>query len=400
MIFSILLWLCVWGGMFTGLYNLEMPKFTASPFDVFQGLRALSPLLAFYLCLLWLVVERPRASFLRSPLGFLLGYGTVGIAASVFLTLKTVESLYWVGVFVAPILVVWLVLERVEAERNIEAVIAVNYAVFFIIGLYLFPESLAVFLGRKAFSAFYSLPFGLGDITKNGAGRFALVVVLVSLVRVFITRGRRRFPWLAALIPALFVLVMTQSRTALLGFGVAGILFVFLWGMDYRFLIGAPVAAFLLWTSGFKWRAQGSLDLLMSLSGRELTWRKGLAQVGRSPWLGWGFNADRLMLRAEHMHNSWIHAAIQTGVVGLLFFAGAFVSIWLWIFRSGLFRSARTLPPRRRALAMESVLIIGFLTARSFFESSGAFFGVDLLLLVPAMAYVVLAVRSEPTEAA
>jgi hypothetical protein len=37
---------------------------------------------------------------------------------------------------------------------------------------------------------------------------------------------------------------------------------------------------------------------------------------------------------------------------------------------------------------MQSVLILGFLTARSFFESTAAFYGVDLLLLVPAVAYI------------
>ncbi len=37
---------------------------------------------------------------------------------------------------------------------------------------------------------------------------------------------------------------------------------------------------------------------------------------------------------------------------------------------------------------MQSVLIIGFLTGRSFFESTAAFYGVDLLLLVPAIAFI------------
>jgi hypothetical protein len=37
---------------------------------------------------------------------------------------------------------------------------------------------------------------------------------------------------------------------------------------------------------------------------------------------------------------------------------------------------------------MQSVLILGFLTARSIFESTAAFYGVDLLLLVPAVAYL------------
>jgi hypothetical protein len=37
---------------------------------------------------------------------------------------------------------------------------------------------------------------------------------------------------------------------------------------------------------------------------------------------------------------------------------------------------------------MQAVLVLGFLTARSIFESTAAFYGVDLLLLVPAVAYI------------
>ena len=44
-----------------------------------------------------------------------------------------------------------------------------------------------------------------------------------------------------------------------------------------------------------------------------------------------------------------------------------------------------------QALVMESIMIVGYMTARSLFESTAAFYGVDLLLVVPAMAFIVLA---------
>jgi len=34
--------------------------------------------------------------------------------------------------------------------------------------------------------------------------------------------------------------------------------------------------------------------------------------------------------------------------------------------------------------------LLGFLTVRGFFESTAAFYGVDLLLFIPAMAYIYL----------
>mgnify|MGYP006863139408 CR=1 FL=1 len=44
--------------------------------------------------------------------------------------------------------------------------------------------------------------------------------------------------------------------------------------------------------------------------------------------------------------------------------------------------------PLLQRLLMQSVLILGFLTARSFFESTAAFYGVDLLLVVPAVCFI------------
>jgi len=47
-------------------------------------------------------------------------------------------------------------------------------------------------------------------------------------------------------------------------------------------------------------------------------------------------------------------------------------------------------------LMTESVALVGFMTARSFFESTAAFYGVDLLLLMPAMAYIQVWSRRNP----
>jgi hypothetical protein len=40
--------------------------------------------------------------------------------------------------------------------------------------------------------------------------------------------------------------------------------------------------------------------------------------------------------------------------------------------------------------------MVGFMTVRSFFESTAAFYGVDLLLLMPAMAYIQVWNRRNP----
>jgi O-antigen ligase len=165
-------------------------------------------------------------------------------------------------------------------------------------------------------------------------------------------------------------------------------LFVVIRGVDLRLLVAGPAAAYVIWVSGVTWRAKGAWSSLVFLTGRETTWRKGLARIGDSPVFGWGFHADRLLLDEEHMHNSYLHAGIQAGVIGALLFAAGIVILWAFLVKSGVLRRIRTAAAPDQALLTQAVLVLGFLSARSFFESTAAFYGIDLLLFVPAVAYI------------
>jgi O-antigen ligase len=182
--------------------------------------------------------------------------------------------------------------------------------------------------------------------------------------------------------------MQTQSRSSLLGLAVASLLFVVVRGLNLRFLVAGPAVAYVIYVSGVTWRARGALSSLVFLTGRDTTWQKGLARIGESPLFGWGFHADRLLLNEEHMHNSYLHAGMQAGVPGALLFGAAMAVLWLFLWRSGVLRRIRTAAPRDQGLLMQAVLILGFLSARSLFESTAAFYGVDLLLFVPAAAYL------------
>lgn len=398
MSFTIVLWILIWGGMFTGIYNIQSPGFSRDLFSMFQGLRALFPIFAAYLSVLWIFGKRSPLPYHIAPLRFLFLYTFVGIVSSFFLSFQKLTAMYWVGVYIAPLLAVWVALDRPKGLEELRRLLYVNYGIFFFITLSFFPQSLKAGLGKISHNAFYALPFGLGEIRSNGVGRYALVVVIVAFVRFLVQGQRRRYLWLAVVLLSLFLLVQTQSRTALLGLAVAGVLLVFLRGLDPRYVIAGPVAAYLIWLSGVKWRYQGEIGNLMVLTSREYTWQKGVIQIKRSPFLGWGFHADRIMLNSEHMHNSYLHAMIHSGIIGAAFFLAALVSVWILIFRSGLLKRARFVRGPDQALLMESTMIVGFLTARSFFESTAAFFGVDLLLLVPTMAYLYGWVHKEDLE--
>jgi hypothetical protein len=388
MILSLALWALAWGGVFTGLYSLQPLPSLRDPLAVFQGVRALFPVAAAYICLLWALASRARFRFGRTTLGFLASYGALGLVASIAFSPDRVTALYWGSAYLAPLLVAWFVIERPEPLPILRTILRVNAAIIVILMLAVLPEAYRLGFGRSTRFEIYRMPLGLGEVRANGVGRYALIVLIIAGVSLVTSASKKRLLWLPLAIPAVFILMQTQSRSALLGLAVASMLFVLIRGINLRFLVAGPVAAYVIWTSGVTWRAKGALSSLVFLTGRENTWQKGIDRIGASPVLGWGFHADRLLLNEEHMHNSYLHAAIQAGVVGALLFAAAVVILWAFLWKSGVLRRIRAAAAPDQALLMQSVLILGFLTARSIFESTAAFYGVDLLLLVPAVAYL------------
>jgi len=397
-ILAIVLWMGIWAGMFTGFYNLPMLS-SSNPFSFFQGVRALFPLVSLYFCLVWLFKERTRFPFFKDPLGFLFLYTIVGTTSSLLLSPYMPQAMYWVGVYLAPLFMMWVVLRDPEAKVLLRYIVYINYGVFFFLTFLLLPEAVKIFRGQAGFSAFYNLPLGFGGVTKNGVGRYAMIVIIVSATRFLSETRRRRYAWLGAVFPGLFLLMQTQSRTALLGLAVCSSLYVIMKGIDWRYLLASPLVLFVIWFSGFRMRAHGRWDALLDLSGREATWGRAFQLIGQSPFLGWGFDADRIMMNEEHIHNSYIHAAIQVGLIGLFFFVASLASIWLLVIKTRLLEHTRDVKGEEQTVLMESIMIVAFLTSRSFFESTAAFYGVDLLLIVPAMAFISLyAFESRKTE--
>ena len=386
-----LLWFMVWGGMFTGLYNVTDRMFQ-SPFAFFQGARAFLPLAAVYICLLLMILYRIKLPPVSSSVGLFFYYCLVGLVVSL-LSPKMWTALYWGGLYLAPLLVVWVSCERDGPLKTLRSLIHINYFVAMAIIASLTPQAIAIARGAKPYSSYYDLALGLGQVTKNGVGRFAVIVILVTLVRILNTSKIKRYLLLLLLLPAGYLLMQTQSRTALLGLAVMSCMFVFLKGLKWQFILAGPAAAYVIWISGFKWRAQANLSMLLDLTGREFTWKQALDQVASSPFLGWGFHSDRILLEFQHMHNSYLHALIHSGIVGLFLFAGAWIAVWIVLMKKGVIHAIREKSGKDQAMLIESILIVGVLTSRSLFESTAAFYGVDLLFLLPAVAYLTVWVR-------
>jgi hypothetical protein len=379
-------WLLIWGGMFTGFYNIVVDGWMSAPLSLFQGIRAFFPLLALYICMMWVFTAKMRFPKFLTPLGLFFYYGLVGFVIS-FLSPDPLRSLYWASLFLAPVLAVWICRENEETLDSIRTVVHINYAtaigLFLIILFKIAPKGLSV-SGLQ----FYELPFGLGEMNANGVGRFSLIVIIIGGVRFFFTKSKVRFAWLGLFFMGVYLLMITQSRTALLGLGVASVLFVFTMGFRWYYVLAGPLVSFIIWQSGYRSRAKGEVRLLMNLSGRESTWSEAFALIKKSPILGWGFHSDRIMLESQHIHNSYIHATIHSGILGLILFTAAVVSIWYVILREKVIRRVGVYEGNDKPLLMECLLLIGFFSARSLFESTAAFFGVDLLLFIPAIVFL------------
>ncbi|MBU1339604.1 MAG: O-antigen ligase family protein [Acidobacteria bacterium] len=382
---AVVCWFLVWGGMYTGLYNVR--EMTSNdPMSLFQGVRAFFPLLALYICIVWIFLTRIKWPTISNPVGLFFYYGLIGLLVS-FLSPFMGTSLFWAGLFMAPILLTWVIISNEDSLRILRKLMFINYIVAGFIAFSLIPQALGRGLGGGQ-SAYYDLPMGLGFVTKNGVGRFVLILVLISFIRIMFLQTLRRYLWIIPFIPAIYILLQTQSRTSLLGFVVAAVFVILIMDLRWEFVMIGPAVAYLVYLAGYKWRAQANVTQLFGLTGREMTWIEAIARIKESPFFGWGFHADRLLLNFQHIHNSYIHAMIHSGIIGTVVFIAALISIWRVIIRKEFFLKVREASGDEKIYLIDSLLLIGVLTSRSFFESTAAFYGVDLLFLILAVAYV------------
>ncbi len=123
----------------------------------------------------------------------------------------------------------------------------------------------------------------------------------------------------------------------------------------------------------------------LQFSGRSAVWAEALRQVRDSPILGYGFHADRLLL-GTHAHNAFVHALLQTGVAGIIPFVLAMLFGWFSFFKVAM--RLNQLPTAHKHLVIQSGAILAFLSVRALPESTGAFFGIDWLILAPLLLYL------------
>jgi O-antigen ligase len=81
-----------------------------------------------------------------------------------------------------------------------------------------------------------------------------------------------------------------------------------------------------------------------------------------------------------------LQALLQAGLIGAIPFVAAMIFGWVSFFR--IVRKLALIPGEHKHLVIQCGGVLAFLTIRSLPESTGAFFGVDWLILAPVLFYL------------
>jgi O-antigen ligase len=231
----------------------------------------------------------------------------------------------------------------------------------------------------------------------------------------------RGFFWAGALMLVSFGLVISKSRSAFLGLGVAGLIVVVLARKEWRGAIhlAVPRKPMLAWGVGLlavvlivggQWqlirgkiyKEAGTIHSLLegaevtdnnSVSARVYLWQLGINSILARPFFGWGPGGPRHLLDRDpsihvregnlpDFHNSYIQILLELGIVGGL----------LWILLLGLLTNACLAARRYNWIPADLYLLLvggalAFMVATAFNLRTGDFYGREFVALWGAMAY-------------
>jgi O-antigen ligase len=187
-----------------------------------------------------------------------------------------------------------------------------------------------------------------------------------------------------------------QSRGAVFGVVAALALILILSSRMRRyalpFVVISTVSLFLLESPGvisqtvseYLMRGQ-SQELFDSLSGRTRAYEHGMMALADSPIFGRGQWTDRLVIY-EHVHNSFLQALLNGGIVGGIPYFASWGAGWFMFFR--LRNKWKWLSKEDRLCLLETGTVMMFFTVRAIPETTTASFAVDLLVMVAVYVYL------------
>jgi O-antigen ligase len=408
-----LLCLLVWSGYNTSVYYYLDPLFPKSFMNLIHGVRAFFPILAGVIAAGQLARRRSLPPWLAfGPLILLLFYGGIGLASSIFFSSQPIPAAYWALEYISVIVVVMAVASSPDPEAQLARFISVNWACCAAIctGLLVgIPLLGGEALGQTAGSPLGVIAYGrVNDVmgmsgTRNtGFGRFAGIVILVGIAKLLYDRRDKKtlFIWTPLTLAAGLALLLSQARTSWLSVVVAAVVLLARAPTRFRvpMIMLVLLALPLVWLSGFGhgfmlYLTRGTgIDL--TLTGRTATWGQGLQALQQSPWVGLGFWADRYFLGGWNIHNTYLQAFLQGGILGIIPFALALVWVWISILR--LYSNKPS--GEASSLPAELLGVMAFLTVYSLTEITYSFYSVGWMVMAPLFAHVQLRVHLSHQE--
>jgi O-antigen ligase len=401
---SALMWVGLWLGINSGPWVLaETPS---GPLGWARYVHALLPLLCLAGALLGLLGRhalRAASDPLPGSLRPWFLYGLAGCAACL-LSPKPLHAAYWAGAYLAPFLVLKLYLASGDALDRCRRLNQMGWlvAAAFLAALVLVARDALVVRTDEGLTGYgvigrVGTVGGLPMSRASGVSRFAVVPCILAFVGIWAVRGPARLACAAVASACAALVYLMQSRGTTLGLGAALTFVMVAQGRRARRFGGILLVLFGVALLG-EMVPESTADRitrhllrdpdrqnLYTLGGRTTQWERAWDQVVASPVLGWGPQADRYVV-GEHAHNAYLYAALQAGLPGLaLFIAGL---AWAWRALALSWRDGTAQRLGQRTTLVQTGGLLTFFTVRSVPEASGAMYGVDLMLLLPAMAYL------------
>jgi O-antigen ligase len=395
------LWLMLWFSINSdpGAFDKELQDLT----DWFNAIRAYFQYVVALAAIFYLVVLHKSCKILDGPVRMWLIYGLIGLLAS-FMSPEPEDAFYWAVSYLAVFLAMRAYINTTEFLDAAEQLNRLNWVVttLFLVVLVFFAREylLPVIIDQKSGYFIYGQVqsvIAMPMTRSSGMARFAAVPALIAFVMLWHSRGIKRLPWIALFIPSIYLIYLMQSRGAIFAMAFAMSFILLFQGKRSRILGIALISLFglMLLTDilpvepvsdikDYIYRGQSEEDF-RSMTGRTRAWNNGIETGLESPLLGWGFQADRFLIK-EHVHNTYLYAFMTAGFPGLIAFMAGLVWAWglfikiMWKFTSD--------NPARRVFLIQAGGILAFFTVRSIPEVCGAYFSVDYMIMLPILAYL------------
>jgi O-antigen ligase len=396
------LWVLLWSGYNTDLERFLRPEFPTDTLDFIHGLRAFGPILAGWIACLVIFVRAKRLfPWIIGPVGLLFFYAATGLVSSATLSVEPAGALYFGFNYLAIVLVMLAIALVDDPLPDLLKVLRLTWFVAIaltlgllgaipILGSDVIIQTEASPVGIRAYTGVGSV-MGMTSTRNTGFARYAAVSALAALPTVMNKENRLvvRIFWGVMLAASFYALILANGRTETAAF-IAG-LFVFLIAEKARRLLyslAAAAAAIVLGFEGFYskfylyFTRSGHFDL--TFTRRTDIWQEGWQLFWKSPWVGFGFQADRYFMEGLHMHNAFLHALVQSGFLGgVAIFIGLAIVWYYTIYYFFLHQ-----PADKSLIPPEIPAILLFTTVSSITESTFAYYSAAWLLCAPTVVYV------------